>query len=296
MKLLPWCRFFRLPNLPTAPGDPLAGGALASVVLGADEPAAVLLAGGAALALYLFGLADNDITGAAADAVSAPERPLPAGEISPRAARIARGTCLIAAVGCGVFLGLAWACTAALLLAAILFYNRRKAVWAMGLCRGLSAACGAAALVHTPAQAAALALPVAGLAVGWSLYIGAVTLLSEGEGRPSEGLGNRRFLLGAAALVPLLACAGTMPARLALLPAIGCLWALVNWCAAVAPLWCAHGPAERRRAVGRTIGGLLYLQIGFILMEPRPAFVCAAAALWLLARLIRRAVPSVTGS
>ena len=28
MKLLPWFRFFRLPNLPTAPGDALAGAAV----------------------------------------------------------------------------------------------------------------------------------------------------------------------------------------------------------------------------------------------------------------------------
>ena len=142
------------------------------------------------------------------------------------------------------------------------------------------------------------------LAVGWSVYIMAVTKLSEGEERPSEGLGNRRFLLGLSAFLPLLcfvpiACASGMEIAsylLLVLPVAGCCCTFLAWCAAVGPLWLPHGPPERRRAVGKTIGALIYLQIGFMLIAPRPAFLAAAAGLWLASRLVHRLVPQISGS
>ena len=90
MKLLPWFRFFRLPNLPTAPGDALAGAAVGLMWAAGGDVRRALAAGGAAFFLYLYGLADNDVVGAAADARTAPDRPIPRGEISLRAARVAR--------------------------------------------------------------------------------------------------------------------------------------------------------------------------------------------------------------
>ena len=68
------------------------------------------------------------------------------------------------------------------------------------------------------------------------------------------------------------------------------------WCAAVAPLGAAHGSDRRRAAVGRTIGALLYLQIGFMLAVPRRELLVAAVVLWLAARMIRRFAPTVRGS
>ena len=96
MSIRPWLRFFRVPNLPTALGDAAAGSALAFAMLaGGEAPsdgvlAAFLAAAAAELLLYLFGLADNDIAGAESDARDAPDRPIPSGEISLRAARVAR--------------------------------------------------------------------------------------------------------------------------------------------------------------------------------------------------------------
>ena len=140
--------------------------------------------------------------------------------------------------------------------------------------------------------------------MGWSAYIESVTKLSEGEERPSEGLGNRRFALGLAAFVPLLgfvpiACAPSIAFESGLLltlPVAGCCCTFVAWCLAVAPLWLPHGPPERRRAVGRTIGALIYLQVGFMLIVPRVSFLVAAAALWLACRGVRRLLPHVSGS
>ena len=117
-KITPWLRFFRLPNLPTVPGDVLAGGTLALAVAsggnygycdcGTDNwfymvkfaipglfTTAIIV-----LFAYMFGLADNDIVGAGADSTNAPKRPIPAGEITLTQARIARTLCLFAPFLC----------------------------------------------------------------------------------------------------------------------------------------------------------------------------------------------------
>ena len=132
-----------------------------------------------------------------------------------------------------------------------------------------------------------------------------MTKLSEGWKRPSEGLGNRRYLLGLSAFLPLLgfvpiACAsgvGFTSCVPLILPLTGCCCAFVAWCIAVAPLWLPHGPQERRRAVGQAIGALIYLQVGFMLIwPPRMPFLVAAAGLWLASRVVRRLFPHVSGS
>ena len=92
----PWLRFFRVPNLPTAPGDALAGAAFMMPVGDATLPQAFAAAVGV-LFMYMFGLADNDVVDARADAENAPERPIPRGEISPMSASVAIVVCVCAA-------------------------------------------------------------------------------------------------------------------------------------------------------------------------------------------------------
>ena len=292
-----WFQFFRLPNLPTAPGDALAGAAVALLVTGGGDVRRACAAGAAAFSLYLFGLADNDLVGAAEDARVTPDRPIPRGAISPRAAKAARATCLSLALGAGALFGLppAWWLVAAAIAAAIGLYNRAKGVWLMGLCRGLSVLGGAAA-AWTGAFAWRPAFALGALAFGWTLYVAAVTRLSEGEERACAGLGRRRFAWGLAAWAPLAAGAFVPDPRALVVPFIGCLWTFATWCAAVAPLGAAHGPDARRAAVGRAVGALLYLQVGFMLVQPSRAFWTAALLLWLAARLIRRHAPSIRGS
>ncbi len=328
MKIGPWLRLFRLPNLPTAPGDALAGAAL---LLGAfpetfsDGLVPALTAGGAVFFLYLFGLADNDVVGAKDDAVNAPERPIPSGALSLTAVKAARAVCLVLAFVLGLSVGHLprfWTLMALMLVVCIFAYNRNKNPLLMGCCRGLSLLAGGGALVPDelttrvpivmqPGQPGLTLLVAEGAlvlaAVGWALYVAAVTKLSEGEERASEGLGNRRYLLGLAAFSPLAALVPIVVYRLMLpeprispililLPIFGCLWTFTAWCAAVAPLWQAHGPELRRAAVGRTVGALLNLQLGFMLVAPDRAFLLLALALWFAARVIRRLAPGIGGS
>lgn len=81
--ILAYMRLFRLPNLFTVPGDPVAGFLLAS---GGTLSPQLLPLGAAALALYMAGLALNDVVDRRKDAELRPNRPIPSGAVSPRMA------------------------------------------------------------------------------------------------------------------------------------------------------------------------------------------------------------------
>lgn len=248
--------------------------------------------------IYMYGLADNDIVGAVTDAEVAPKRPIPSKTISLRSAKIARSTCLFGSLLVAALFNLppAWWLMATLLTGTICLYNRIKNKWLMGLCRALSVVCGAAAVLPIKLSVSPALGAVAAMAIGWMLYIAAVTKISEDEDCESQGLGVSRYFLGLSALVPLVAGCFFNDPRMWLLPTLGCVWTFVSWCAIVRPLGEAHSSEVRRRAVGSTIGALLYLQIGFILILPNQTFIAVATALWLSARFIRRFAPSISGS
>lgn len=186
--MMKWLRFFRIVNLPTVPGDVLVGFAAAMTSVPSQSSAtgtvttSILAACLASCFLYLWGLADNDIVGAKTDT----NRPIPRGEISLGAARIARALCLIGAMACAVLGGLttAWSVVAGALLVAMVVYNRTKWSPVMGLCRGLNVLCGVMAFAVPRCVS-----PVAGDSylycflppLIWTLYIWFVTKLSEGE-------------------------------------------------------------------------------------------------------------------
>ena len=336
MRIKPWLRFFRVPNLPTALGDAAAGASLAFAVLAGEdahgpplsgEPlhlhpgnplaravvAAFLASAAAELLLYLFGLADNDIAGAKSDATLAPDRPIPSGAISLLSARVARAACLFgaAAVGAAARLPALWWALAGGLALLIVLYNRLKdrlggvSYLAMGACRGLALLTGAAAVFEAAGGRLcddcggavwSMALPAA---LAWTVYVFAVTRLSEDEHKAAAPLPAWRYPLGFAALLPAgmagakLVC--TAPTDTPVL--IVCsLAAFCGWCAAVAPLGRPHGPAERGRAVGRAIGALLWMQTGLLLLGLHPPFVAFAIALWALRYAIRALAPGITGS
>jgi 4-hydroxybenzoate polyprenyltransferase len=162
---------------------PLAFSTVADVWAGwfgsghAFEPRLLILHG-AALAFYFAGMTLNDLFDAPRDRVLHPERPLPMGTISVRAAA-AQGVLLL-----GAGLGLATAAgqpgAGALLAATILGYDAILKRWAlpgalaMGACRYLDVQLGAE------------------LAQGWAFgpalalggYVAAVTLISTLEDRP----------------------------------------------------------------------------------------------------------------
>lgn len=290
---------FRLPNLPTAPGDAWAGAALACVLLGTQIAPTVpqlLAVGFAALFLYLFGLVDNDLVDVMRDHIISPMRPLVTGEISRRTAQMLRSLTLLVAGSFGFFFhfSLLWFGFFVLLSFTILLYNRSKSKLCMGLCRGLSLMLGSFAFVPD-GRALSILGPVLLVALGWILYIVAVTRLSEGEENSSQGLSPCCFLWGLSAFVPLSAIIFLSPFQM-LAPLAGSLATYALWCVRVSPLRRAHTSHERKQAVGATIQALTYLQTGWMLLEPSTLWLCAACALFFSARLIRHVAPTIHGS
>ena len=180
-RVLAWLRLFRVVNLPTVPGDVLVGAALwpcfAGLGLSVSRTAVLV---GASVFLYLFGLVDNDIVGAKTDK----GRPIPGGEISIGAARLARFLCLAVLIGVALGFGLPglWWPMAFSLLVAVVLYNRTKWSFLMGVCRALNLGCGVVAANTVYSRDAALLLgPAAAVCIIWFLYIWAVTWYSSGE-------------------------------------------------------------------------------------------------------------------
>ena len=176
---LAWLKLFRVVNLPTVPGDVLVGAALMSF-FSWRAMSGLAAAACASVLLYMFGLADNDIVGAKGDS----GRPIPDGEITLGAARLARGLCLFAALVVALIGSLPrfWWPVALALVLSIVVYNRTKWSVFMGLCRALNVVCGVACVKIAFTQGdERLVYPVAVVAGLWFLYIWAVTKYSEGE-------------------------------------------------------------------------------------------------------------------
>ena len=193
-----WLRLFRVVNLPTVPGDIFVGAALAQAVTHCElSPAIIAAACIGSVLLYMFGLADNDIVGAATDT----DRPIPQGLISLRAARIARALCLLGAIGLGFIARLPqpWWPAALGLVVAIAIYNRTKWPLMMGLCRGANLILGAAAIggLHGDFLYAAMPFPVFSGFLLFTAYIAAVTKYSEGEEKDPARKRRVGILIGA---------------------------------------------------------------------------------------------------
>lgn len=189
-----WLKLFRVVNLPTVPGDVFVG---AAAVMALSSTIPVWWAAAASVFLYAFGLVDNDIVGAKTDK----GRPIPDGEISLGAARVARGLCLLA-------------CAASLVLSAVpppgsivffllavccVVYNRTKGSLLMGLCRGLNVAAGGVAAAGTQWRHASDArgrIVLLGMVALWTLYIAAVTKYSQGEENDPEKKRRVGMLVG----------------------------------------------------------------------------------------------------
>ncbi len=182
-RLHAWLELFRVPNLPTVPGDPLAGACLAAAAAGiVPDPARLGLAAGVSLLLYMAGLALNDVADAAVDRVERPGRPIPSGRIT-RAAAAGAGVVLMgAALAVAAGLGRLVLAVAGALAATILAYNlgAKRAVVGpavMGLCRGLSVAVGAVAASGTLSAAAV------GAAAGMMGYVTTFSFVARHEMR-----------------------------------------------------------------------------------------------------------------
>jgi 4-hydroxybenzoate polyprenyltransferase len=277
-------RLIRAPNLLTAPGDPLAG-----AVLAGGPTLATLPALGAAAVLYAGGVALNDVMDAAEDRVERPDRPIPRGWLTRRAALAMAAALLgggmLLAFGAGRFSGeiaLAIAGT----VAAYDVRLKRTAVgpWCMGACRGLSLWMGAAAAGAAIERPGAVAIAALGLTV----YTAAITALSQTETAPRRVV-RRRWAPAAAALT----CAALAGIEIGADPVgrgLGALLAAAAAARAVGPAkrWNLAPPVERRRLTGQLVSGLVLLQGAFIACAGAPFAI--GGILWTLwAPLQRRA-------
>ncbi len=216
--VLSWLRLFRVVNLPTVPGDVLAGAALCPYFANtAFSPRSVIAASAASVFIYMFGLVDNDISGAGTDR----DRPISDGEISVGAARVARGLCLFAAlvIGSAANLPPAWWIVAFSLAVSCVLYNRAKWPLVMGLCRGQNLLCGVfAVLPASGGVPSAIAIPAAAAALVWTAYIACVTKYSEGEGADPEKRRFVGFLVGAIVYLQLAALVALTTADVRAMP------------------------------------------------------------------------------
>jgi len=173
-----YAELVRLPNLPTAAADVLAGFLFAGGQLGEFVQWIPLVV--SSVLLYAGGVALNDVCDAPQDAASRPNRPLPSG-------RIARSTAfrlalLLFLAGLAIPAVVSWSSvwTALVLLAAILLYDAVLkltpfAPLVMGCCRALNLALGMLA-TDTPLggdQLAAMLLLAA--------YIACITVFARRE-------------------------------------------------------------------------------------------------------------------
>src|SRR4051794_40806202 len=95
-RLTAWLQLLRLPNVFTAAADVTMGFLVTQRGLEPVQDFAMLVA--ASCLLYLSGMVLNDVFDAGVDAVERPERPIPSGRISLRAATIVGWTMLFAGV------------------------------------------------------------------------------------------------------------------------------------------------------------------------------------------------------
>ncbi|QDT17745.1 UbiA family prenyltransferase [Alienimonas californiensis] len=187
--LRPWLRLVRLPALFTAPADVLAGFAIMHGGWTPWQPLVALV--GAGVCLYGGGMVLNDWFDRNRDAAERSDRPLPSGEVSPKAAALLGFGLLAVGVALG-FLGGALAGNAlrsglvALAVAAlvILYDGPLKrtllACPTMGACRATNLLLGASALPFLHHGG------VWTVALGMGCYVGGVTLYARREASVSD--------------------------------------------------------------------------------------------------------------
>ena len=240
--LLPYLRLVRAPAVFSALGDPIAGLLLDDGDFSSEQASRL---SAASAMLYLAGMALNDLADREEDARDRPERPIPSGAVSPRAAALIGGSLLLGGVLAARRGGARWTGPAlAAMIVAYDFQLKRSAMLgpvAMGACRALSLLMGVEAshgVVTRRGTEGALQL---------GAYVAGLTMIARGE----TGAARTRALRAGAGLV-----AGALLAT-----AVRGGPASLAWSAATAAL---AGPTVRRaivqpspRTVGPAVGALI---------------------------------------
>ncbi len=206
--MLKWLQLLRLPTVFTALADVLCGYFIASSLTSDPTgswsvlPWHMLSSAG----LYLGGMVLNDVFDARLDAAERPERPIPSGRITRRAAATA-GSMLLALGGIGA--GAAWLtagraghslCIAGLIAVAVLAYDVfLKSTWAgpfgMAACRFLNLSLGASTTAGINGDVLSWQLPVLGASAGLAVYIVGVTWFARNEAGDASQFGLRGGLV-----------------------------------------------------------------------------------------------------
>jgi 4-hydroxybenzoate polyprenyltransferase len=275
-----WMELVRLPNLPTAAADIMAGWAIAE----SSEPRTLFLLCASSVALYGGGIAMNDVADAAVDAVERPERPIPSGRIRRSHAALLASSMLLLGVVLAAQVSVASAMVALAIVAAVLSYDllTKQFVVAplnMGMCRGLNLALGISA---APAA----------LGSKWTLclialvYITAVTFISRDEvwgGRRTAAQIGVAIVFGVASLLTGLALAHSAMAGI-----VGG----VAFAVAVLPSWwrAARSPeaSKARSGVRAGVLGIVLVDAALAGIYGSAALAAMTGALYLLAVVLSR--------
>lgn len=284
-----WLRLVRPPNLPTVPGDPLAGFVLA-LGIGGTWDIRVLWVMLASLAIYACGLILNDVADYEVDLRERPKRPLPSGAVSKRHALLAGLILGAAGVSLAYQAGMMALVAASLVLTLVLVYDflmprgSVAGVIVMGLCRSASVVLGIAAsgdLLWSngmPWLAAA----------GTGLYISAVSFIAAGE-TSVRRLGWLRWLPLAVQVVVF----GAMVSTSLVVTWLG-LFLIALPLMATCYLGFRLGPEPCPAAVPPAIGGyiraLLLAQAAYCAMMPWTGFVAPVIllSLWPLSVIVSK--------
>ena len=189
--LLTWLQLMRLPTVFTALSNILCGFLLTHLFrvgeLSQQTDLWFLLA--SSIGLYLGGMVLNDVFDAKLDAVERPERPIPSGRISRRAAAIFGGVLITTGVAAASFVGTNSLLVSAMIVPCVLAYNGflKSTVVAplgMGTCRFLNLMLGASAVDGSMWQSTPMTV-----AAALGIYIVGVTLFARNEaGRSSKSV------------------------------------------------------------------------------------------------------------
>lgn len=281
-----YLQLVRLPNLFTAAADVLAGFLTVSAARPQFDAQALSYLLVSTVCLYAGGVALNDYFDEDLDRVERPERPLPSGRISRRAARrLVVGlfvmACLTAASVGPVSLALALA-----IAFSAAFYDAigKRTAWGpvnMGLCRFLNLLLGVSAVPE-------LLTERLGLAFLLMLHIVGVTVLSRGE----VWGGRRSTTLVALAATAVVAVTLGLLGALGLLPDLTYLVFLAAFVLVVAPPAVRALTAPSPRHVGLAVKwgvlGLVLLDATFAAGYAGPWAGLAVAALLLPSMLLAR--------
>ncbi len=186
-----YLRLLRLGNVFTAWADVLAAILICTPALAQVPWARALLVLAASSCLYLGGMVLNDVFDVEYDRQTRPDRPIPSGQISRKAAGILGAVLLAAGLGAAILSGPRVLAVAAWLAVAIVAYDAGTK-WTivgpilMGICRTLNFTLGLALFEHAIWLPNQLHVPLVGrlgtaAAVGLGLYVMSLTRFARYE-------------------------------------------------------------------------------------------------------------------